>query len=767
MMDDIYLKDIYTRLLSGDISVIDDSSIADINIIAQKNLQIKPDIQEIQLLIGISNILYNNTDRDKLPLEDGIYDMLFEYAIKNNIDMIIGAEPIVFYNEEVDEIASSDLDRVPISFVDMEDKIYFKNMYLQRTNIRLNNRNSMRSPIQYTGDIEPDYINKRNVNVETKYPELVGTLLKSKFVLCNQALEKGVLNDSNVRVLERDFFQKHIESGVLDPNRNITMSLEIKYDGVSVEADVSNTVLGARSRGDTSQNLSADMTPILYRYPFVNALAEIPDDNIFGMKFEAIITKPNLEIFNRMKNREYKNCRTAIVGLLSSSDAYKYKDLITLVPLATSLDVDRVTEIEFMNKYYANDEKLRHVIVTGTYNEILFKIKRFVEEAEMMRDYLPFMYDGVVVSYLDEDLIQSLGRENSINLYSEAIKFNPMRKHTIFRGIEYTVGQDGSITPMIYYDPVEFMGTIHDKSTGHSYERFRTLGLRIGDIIDVEYVGDVMPYITKPNNSHNDNNTNDVIEFINNCPECDSELKISASGKTKYCDNVECPGINSARMVNMMSKLNIKDFGEANLEKINKRNLRDLLSITLEEAKEIFPSDIMPMKLMERINEVKTKPMEDYQIVGTLGFNNMAASSWKLILKQYTLDELLNMTQDEILHNLVQVKNIGKTKAEVVAEQLPYFIDDLKYISEMDNVIPHKYNTTSKKIRFTGVRDADLVATVQSMGHDIGEGSVTKDTSILVVPNINFSSGKVDRAKKYGIMILDVNDFRENLETYL
>ena len=38
---------------------------------------------------------------------------------------------------------------------------------------------------------------------------------------------------------------------------------------------------------------------------------------------------------------------------------------------------------------------------------------------------------------------------------------------------------------MIHYNPVEFYGTIHTKSSGHSYERFNNLGLRLGDIITV------------------------------------------------------------------------------------------------------------------------------------------------------------------------------------------------------------------------------------------------------------------------------------------
>ena len=107
-----------------------------------------------------------------------------------------------------------------------------------------------------------------------------------------------------------------------------------------------------------------------------------------------------------------------------------------------------------------------------------------------------FAYDGIVVSYMDKNIINALGRENHVNKYSVAIKFNAMVRTTRFRGYQYTIGKNGVITPMIMFDPVEFNGTIHNLASGHSYERFKALALKYGDLIDVTYVNDVMPYVS-------------------------------------------------------------------------------------------------------------------------------------------------------------------------------------------------------------------------------------------------------------------------------
>ena len=40
----------------------------------------------------------------------------------------------------------------------------------------------------------------------------------------------------------------------------------------------------------------------------------------------------------------------------------------------------------------------------------------------MAREYLDFMYDGIVVSYVDPSICAKLGRENFINKYQMAVK---------------------------------------------------------------------------------------------------------------------------------------------------------------------------------------------------------------------------------------------------------------------------------------------------------------------------------------------------------
>lgn len=746
------------HLLNGDLNTVMNYKDNIINISMQylnyKGQLTDPMLDDIYNILYISNILYSNTSLDYLILEDGVYDILLELYKRYRNNAPVGAVPIDFNIKQSTEIVDEQLPEYGIRFFDKD---------LMYPELKNSTCFSTIPSLQQAIYFEQFNISKRTKNVAHEYPELVGTLDKCKFVMNYQAEEKGVLNESNVRILERDFFAEHIKQGILDPNRVFLMCLELKYDGISVEQDVLNMTF--RSRGDAIDGVGTDLTPILKNYPFYNKPAI---NDAFGVKYEAIMTYDNLARYNIVKGYNYKNCRTAISGLFSSSDAYNYTDYITLVPLQTSLNIDRHTEIEFMNRYFTKDIPMIYSIVRGTYQEILFQIKKFVEEAEMMRDFIPFMYDGVVVSYIDEDLIRSLGRENAINKYSTAIKFNALKKSTIFKGFTYTVGQDGSITPMVHYEPVEFYGTIHDKSTGHSYDRFKTLRLRVGDIIDVEYVNDVMPYVSKPCNSINDTNNNPVVLFITNCPECGTELIESKSGKTILCPNKQCHGRSIARMVNMMQKLNLKDFGEANLMSINIYTFHELMSLTKNDV--LFLGDIMSDKLMDRLNEIKTREMFDYQLIGSLGFTNMGRRNWKLIFNTITPQQLIDIYLTDIYSLrtiLTGIKGIGSVRADTIISEMEYFLNDILYIISNTNMVESLGINSGKKIRMTGFRNKELIEQLEIMGHDIGEGSVTKDTDILLVPSLEHKSSKIDKAIKYGIKVVPIQLFLQNIDYYL
>lgn len=776
------LKKIFNELLKSNISIITTQVSIELSQDAVY-LQSKDDHTDIEIecmkyIIMICNILYNRTDMMVLPVEDGIYDMLLLNYRRYDPHFQVGSAVVQFQSQM--EKSNPQIAQIVKPFIffeqkkkkrdDLEQAIFDRLVGFDHH--KLNSDDLVVNPFVYSDG----YISKREHNTEHNHPDLVGTLDKCKYVTNQEAIESDNFNTPNVSILERDFFEKHIRDGIIHPNQELTMILELKYDGISVEADCNREVVSARTRGDTGIGQASDITPILKGYQFHHNFTIL--DHTVGVKFEAIMTKTDLEKFNIARGYQYANCRTAIVGLFGASDANNFRDYITLVPLAVDQNdipelEDRIMEIEFCNNVFrSNGEPLRYMIIKGNYQQCLYQIKKFVEEAFAFREYANFMFDGIVVSYLDNGIRKKLGRENYINKYSMAVKFNPMSKLTTFLGYTYEVGQNGNICPMFHYNPVEFIGTIHTKSSAASYKRFMEMNLKVGDIIKVTYVNDVMPYVEKIDCDQNRNNTNPVVEFPQTCPECESMLEISDSGKIAVCPNVSCPGRTVARMTNMLQKMGIKGFAESTIRTLNVNSLTKLMSLSIEELIEKL-GNVTGLSLwtdLREISELKIKL--DYVLIGSIGFTGVAQQKWRNVLAGYTLSELIdiadNNTKDVFEVLLSQIRGVGPLTAKTIANEYPFFREDLITIRDQFKYIDSKYveKPKGKKIRFSGCRNLQLVEQLCNLGCDASDGGITKDTDILIIPYTGYTSTKVTKASD-SCIVIPIDEFISNMESYI
>lgn len=765
-------KGILGRLLNGDASILTVNTNIFINSRIVELLEANPlnevQIEELEDILHIGNIVYNNIpNEDCNPLEDGVYDILLEKYKVYNPNFQVGAEPIQFNYDNNEER------KEPIKVVSIIDKSKIQNEEYWYNEMVTGFNPKPIVNIQPTKVVsfinKPTYITKRTRTVAHEYEELSGSLDKCKYVLTKQAEERMVDKDPKVKILERDFFSQHLIQGIIDYETPFRILAELKYDGVSVVLKICHgKVVSGFSRGDTGADLASDLTPIFEGYEFPMA-KDIPE---IAVQFEAIMTYYNLNNYNEIKQREYKNCRTAIIGLLGSSDAYLYRDLITLVPIKSSVsqeldnsELARVIELEFLNKYFTNGQLIRYVLLEGNYTSILYQLKKFVEECEYYRAYLPFMYDGIVIEYIDPNIVYRLGRQNSINKYSMAVKFNALKKSTILLNVTFTVGQNGVITPIPHYNPVEFMGAIHTKTTLSSKARFDSLNLRYNDIVDIEYINDVIPYISKPDNEWNANNTNPLIEFPTECPCCGTKLEVSISGKSIICPNISCPERNISRIAGFMKDMNLKDFSTERMKQLEIGSIKQLIELgsDIEKTSQIIGS-VNAEKLKNRIDVLLSGTVDDYKFMGALGFSWLAEDKWKKILSYVTLNEIEGFLSMNAIDFLTTIQGVGPSTVEIIVNEWEFFKDDIHYMLDRNLLVESKGKAAKKKVRFTGFRDKKIFELINSFDYECKEGSVTKDTYVLLVPDSYpdkplDSMTKVNKANDYRVQVMRVSDF--------
>ena len=720
------------------------------------------DIEIANLILQVSDIMYNNTSLTILPLDDGLYDQLLVAYKRYDPNFQVGAKPIVF--QEYDQKQYTDIKEKKLLYHTLTDQEKQNNLYINDILSQHTPINNIRPQALYTL-VQPP-ISKRLINTKHKYPELVGTLDKCKFVLNHDALVEGVFDNPSVRIFERDFIHPCLASRVIEPDEEFQMIGELKNDGVSVEAEVcGDRIISALSRGDTADDIATDLTPILKGYRFYNA-SKVPKDVTFGIKFEAVITLKDLETLSEIRHKKYKNARNAIIGIFGSSDAYRYINYITLIPIATSFKMDRLDELLFLNKYYSCGQYNRFSVFRGNYQSILFQVKQFTEAAEKVRKILPYMIDGVVISFTDPLKISILGRMNSINKYQMAIKFNPREARTLFTGYTYNIGKSGDVIPMAHFKEVEFIGTMHSKQTIHSFQRFKELALCIGQEIDIKYVNEVITYVTKPDTPYNRNiaETTAPESFIDTCPYCGSKIVISDSMKSARCPNINCHERRIMRMVDMIDKLGFKDFSEETVRELDLIDFARLITPYDKKYLEFKLGTVMADKFISYQKALINKPIQDYKIMAALSFEGMAEEKWKNIFKEYSLDYLFSLNQFQLTDYLSRIKRVGRETISAIVEGFQNYADDVAFILKNLTIINTKDVKVRPKVALTGTRDPSLIELINSQGYDCSDKyNVTKDIELLITNDYNSTSAKMEKAKKYGITIMTAKDF---IETY-
>ncbi len=64
------------------------------------------------------------------------------------------------------------------------------------------------------------------------------------------------------------------------------------------------------------------------------------------------------------------------------------------------------------------------------------------------------------------------------------------------------------------------------------------------------------------------------------------------------------------------------------------------------------------------------------------------------------------------------------------------------------------------QVCFTGIRDKELAAKIESLGGKV-TSSVSKKTTIVVAKDPNSTTGKPKKAREMGITIMGITEFKE------
>ncbi len=189
----------------------------------------------------------------------------------------------------------------------------------------------------------------------------------------------------------------------------------------------------------------------------------------------------------------------------------------------------------------------------------------FIDEAEPLRETLPYEIDGVVVKVDAVAQQRRLGFTGKAPRWAIAYKFAARAGLTQLDGVLFQVGRTGKVTPVAALRPVLIGGTTVARATLHNADEIARLGVRIGDTVEVERGGDVIPKIVRVvEDAAHARGTGEIV-FPTHCPECASEL-VRAEGEVDWrCVNSSCPARLREELLHFASRgvMNIEGLGDA------------------------------------------------------------------------------------------------------------------------------------------------------------------------------------------------------------
>jgi len=577
---------------------------------------------------------------------------------------------------------------------------------------------------------------------------------------------------------ELEDFDKRVKKLVGD---EVEYVLELKYDGVAIGVTYKNGKLfQAVTRGDGVQgdDVTANVRTIR-TMPLYLQGNDFPDD--FEMRGEVFLPLDQFRRINAEREdigeEAYANPRNTASGTLKMKDSR----VVSQRRLDCFMYAFAADQIPFENHHQSiikasdwgfktPDPKRQMIIKAKSIEEIM----DFVDYWEETREKLDFEIDGIVIkinSYAQQD---ELGFTAKAPRWAISYKFKAEQVSTVLQSVIYQVGRTGAITPVANLKPVLLAGTTVKRASLHNADQIAKLDLHISDHVFVEKGGEIIPKILGVDMKMRNKNSNRV-EFIVQCPECETVLIRKEGEAHHYCPNEDgCPPQITGRIEHFISRkaMNIDGLGSETIEQFFKsglvNNITDLY--TLSKA-DILPLERMAEKsaqnIIDGISDSVNIPF--HRVLFALGIRYVGETVAKKLAGHFkTINALIEADFDA----LIGVDEIGERIAESVIEYFSnethrQWIDNLKFAGlqfEIESKDEEGVQTlTGLKFVVSGVfsnfsRD-EIKSLIELHGGQILSG-VSKKTDYLVAGE-KMGPSKLEKAHKLGVTIISEEELEK------
>lgn len=361
--------------------------------------------------------------------------------------------------------------------------------------------------------------------------------------------------------------------------------------------------------------------------------------------------------------------------------------------------------------------------------------------------------DGLVFRLDDWRESKRLGYTSKYPRFAVALKEREaLTAQTALQSVEWVVGRTGTVNPVGIVTPVILDGATVSRVTLHNLEFIENAKLGLGDVIEIERAGGVIPKFIR------------VLEHSSLDQKIDIKHAERAIGtsvkrvgpKIFVADSSQ---VGTRKLLEHFVKtLEIKGLGPSSITKLGLEHPLDLYKSQPWDA-----LGANGAKVQAEIERSKTKPYST--VLAALGIPGVGKSSARLIVRHIPMFHRLRDVEN------THIKGIGPKTVESIlvwlevneawVQELPLSLEEtIEYQSVGSAMMPAE----QKKVCVTGKLDMtrnEIKEHLESLGYVVSS-SVTKDCYALITDG-EISSSKVKKAESIGTVKI-INYFEKKAE---
>jgi len=402
--------------------------------------------------------------------------------------------------------------------------------------------------------------------------------------------------------------------------------------------------------------------------------------------------------------------------------------------------------------------------ISASYDDLVNDYQRM----EQLRSSLPMEIDGIVYK------VDSLALQNTLGAIARSPKWAVARKFpaeqvvTQLLDVDFQVGRSGILTPVARLMPVFVGGVTVSNATLHNMDEIARLGLCLGDRVEIQRAGDVIPKVVKVVTASQDRQP---IIMPTQCPVCAAEVvRIDGQAAYRCSGGLTCSAQAAEHIRHYASRknMNIVNLGSKLIEvlygKGRLKTIADIYKLKLDDIAELDgQGEKSAQNVLDSINHSKITKLGTF--LGALGIPEIGEESAKTIARHFknyqaveaaTFDQLLLIPDvgPVMAKNIVDFFSTENNKAIIADIFASGVICEDEYSQPLQQQL-----LAGQTWVLTGTLQmprTEVKAILENLGAKVA-GSVSKKTSCVLAGQD--AGSKLIKAQELGINVMDEATF--------